>query len=166
MVIAVADREAKKLIVSVARILFPSRVDVANATKLPIRRWVEREEQRERKRENYIYIRSVTIIVPLVRRIARIPRALLHPLYTRENSVAFSADTNTQVPSSRFLRFELVNARLSSFFSLSPSPSLPFVDPYIAATGIKTNFSLVRPELGVKVQGSLSPLQTLESVGV
>lgn len=169
MVIAVADREAKKLIVSVARILFPSRVDVANATKLPIRRWVEREEQRERKRENYIYIRSVTIIVPLVRRIARIPRALLHPLYTRENSVAFSADTNTQVPSSRFLRFELVNARLSSFFSLSPCPlssSLPFVDPYIAATGIKTNFSLVRPELGVKVQGSLSPLQTLESVGV
>lgn len=56
VVIAVADREAKKLIVSVARILFPSRVDVANATKLPIRRWVEREEQRERKRENYIYI--------------------------------------------------------------------------------------------------------------
>lgn len=55
VVIAVADREAKKLIVSVARILFPSRVDVANATKLPIRR-VEREEQRERKRERIIYI--------------------------------------------------------------------------------------------------------------
>lgn len=129
----------------------------------------KRRAEREKERELYIYIRSVTIIVPLVRRIARIPRALLHPLYTRENSVAFSADTNTQVPSSRFLRFELVNARLSSFFSLSPClPSSPllFVDPYIAATGIKTNFSLVRPELGVKVQGSLSPLQTLESVGV
>lgn len=123
VVIAVADREAKKLIVSVARILFPSRVDVANATKLPIRRWVEREEQRERKRENYIYIRSVTIIVPLVRRIARIPRTLLHPLYTRENSVAFSADTNTQVPSSRFLRFERSPLVFLLPFSLS-SPSI------------------------------------------
>lgn len=167
VVIAVADREAKKLIVSVARILFHLE------STLPMRRscqfvdgWKEKSRERERERIIYIYIRSVTIIVPLVRRIARISRALLHPLYTRENSVAFSADTNTQVPSSRFLRFELVNARLSSFFSLSPSPLLPFVDPYIAATGIKTNFSLVRPELGVKVQGSLSPLQTLESVGV
>ena len=73
---------------SVARILFPSRVDVANATKSPIRRWTEREKEREREKN---YTRSVTIIVPLVRRIARISRALLHPLYTRENNVAFSA---------------------------------------------------------------------------
>lgn len=69
---------------SVARILFPSRVDVANATKSPIRRWMEKEREREN------YTRSITIIVPLVRRIARIC-ALLQPLYTRENNVAFSA---------------------------------------------------------------------------